>query len=504
MFRTRKNLNGGQAAARKRDFARYLRSLSPLGYWRLGETSGNALDYSGNNRPGTMAGTGHTRATAGLLPLDGDKSITLSSTARVEVAYGSWQQTTAGFTVIACVTNTQTVGSMVGRRVSGSSPSTAQFSCRGGDMVVSNGSVETSLYGVYQPNSALPQMVAWTYDGTSKEAKFYSNGRKVWHIASGITVANGSTTPLSIGGLSGGSEYYTNPIDDAAYFGRVLTDAEVLRLSRLAGFNPVLGDATLATMYSTATLKIGLRSLGSYSGALVDVRRSADDATRTINTTSDGSLDTADLLSWSSGSSAVYVSKIYDQSGNGNHFTQATNSLQPRLVNSGTVENINGKPVMQFTSQNLDCVNATGGITDSNACTIFSAFDTVSVVRGRDGFGSGWSIQVCPQSSVSGCVRGGAYYAAGGANSPSSFTVKGYLHDGSASQAGHHGIAMQVRGVATSSSAFRSSTKGFNIGNSNGTFVNGKFGELIVWNTHAFMNEEVSSVVKDMEAYYGL
>lgn len=499
-LRTRKPLNAGLAATRKRDYSRALRALGPLAYWRLGEPAGDALDYSGNNRHGTLQGSGHTRAAAGLLPFDADKALTFSSTARVEVAYAAWQQSQAAFTIIAFVPSTAIAGAIVSRRVNGSTPSSAQFSCRGGDLVLSNGSAEASYLAINEPNSALPQMLVWSYDVQSKRVSHYSNGRRVFYIYTGLTVGNGSTTPLSIGGLQGGSEYYSNTIDDVAFIGRALTPAEVRRLTDMVGMAPVLPDRSLSTLYSAATLRIALRGLGGYSGALIDVRRSADDATRTINTTADGLLDTADLLSWSSGSAAVYVSKIYDQSGNGHHFTQGTNSLQPRIVNGGVVETKCGRPVLRFTNQNLDCVNAAGGMSDSDPCTVLTAYDRTSVVRGRDGSGSGWSIQVNPDT-IAGCVRGGSYFPVQGIPNSAGFSVKGYTH-GSSRHAPYQGAVMTARNDTTVS-GFRSSTKGWNIGNSNGTFLNGNFGELVIWNSAVFTNEEVTRVVDDMMSYYG-
>lgn len=55
----------------------------------------------------------------------------------------------------------------------------------------------------------------------------------------------------------------------------------------------------------------------------------------------------------STGASA-FVTTWYDQSGNGRNVTQATAASQPRIVNGGAVEKINGIPSARFNAQFLD------------------------------------------------------------------------------------------------------------------------------------------------------
>ena len=74
----------------------------------------------------------------------------------------------------------------------------------------------------------------------------------------------------------------------------------------------------------------------AYTGPLIRVRRSSDDTELDIAASVDG-IDSASLLTFV-GAGSGYVTKIYDQSGNGNHATQSTASYQPRIVNAGTIE----------------------------------------------------------------------------------------------------------------------------------------------------------------------
>lgn len=104
----------------------------------------------------------------------------------------------------------------------------------------------------------------------------------------------------------------------------------------------------LLNTYSGAAAAYSLRNLSStYTGALIRVRRSSDNAELDIYGTYQGNLDTATLLSFV-GSGSGYVTTWYDQSGNGRNATQATAASQPRIVNAGVLETQNGKPVVNF------------------------------------------------------------------------------------------------------------------------------------------------------------
>lgn len=63
------------------------------------------------------------------------------------------------------------------------------------------------------------------------------------------------------------------------------------------------------------------------------------------------------------GTSSVYVSTWYDQSGNARHAVQSTESQQPRIVNSGTLETSNAKASILFTGLSLTVLQATAAAT---------------------------------------------------------------------------------------------------------------------------------------------
>lgn len=90
-----------------------------------------------------------------------------------------------------------------------------------------------------------------------------------------------------------------------------------------------------------------LRKLTSgYSGSAIRVRRSNDNAVQDIGFTTAGDLDTGALLTFVANNSA-YVTTWYDQSGNSRHATNATAAAQPRIVNAGVIDTLNGKPTIR-------------------------------------------------------------------------------------------------------------------------------------------------------------
>jgi hypothetical protein len=112
----------------------------------------------------------------------------------------------------------------------------------------------------------------------------------------------------------------------------------------------------------------GLRLLRTaYAGApLIQVRRSSDNALRDIGATAAGLLDTTALTNFT-GSASAFVAVWYDQTGFGRHATQATPAAQPRIVNAGVVETLNGRPAINFLAANSTHFAFTGpqtGTTD--------------------------------------------------------------------------------------------------------------------------------------------
>ena len=96
---------------------------------------------------------------------------------------------------------------------------------------------------------------------------------------------------------------------------------------------------------------VSLRRLKTaYAGPAIKVRRSSDNATADIGFSS-GDLDTVALSAFI-GANSGYIDTWYDQIGTA-HMTAPSTASQPRIVNAGTIDLKNSKPItttMGFTS----------------------------------------------------------------------------------------------------------------------------------------------------------
>lgn len=91
----------------------------------------------------------------------------------------------------------------------------------------------------------------------------------------------------------------------------------------------------------------------SYSGPAIKVRRSSDNAEQNIGFDAFGNLNQTALTSFV-GANSGFITSWYDQSGNGRNVNQATAANQPRIVNAGVVEKINGVPSARGNASFLD------------------------------------------------------------------------------------------------------------------------------------------------------
>jgi hypothetical protein len=106
----------------------------------------------------------------------------------------------------------------------------------------------------------------------------------------------------------------------------------------------VPSTSLLLDLYPDASAAYSLRKLRTvYNGSAVRVRRSSDNTEQDIGFDSNGDLDTTALLSFV-GAGDGFVTKRYDQSGNGYDLEQTAASAQPKIVNAGALYTFNGNP----------------------------------------------------------------------------------------------------------------------------------------------------------------
>lgn len=90
----------------------------------------------------------------------------------------------------------------------------------------------------------------------------------------------------------------------------------------------------------------------AYAGPCLRVRRSSDNAEADIGF-ADGWLDEAALLAHC-GAGSGYVKTWYDQSTDAYHAIEVDTANQPRIVNAGAVETLNGKPCLKGISGSFE------------------------------------------------------------------------------------------------------------------------------------------------------
>jgi hypothetical protein len=118
-----------------------------------------------------------------------------------------------------------------------------------------------------------------------------------------------------------------------------------------------------AVAYSAAR-----RLATAYTGSLIRVRRSSDNAEQDIGYTAGNILDESALTTFV-GANNGFVTTWYDQSGNGNNAVQSTAANQPQIVSSGVVNTqaglSSGKPCLSFDGSN-DFFDLTSLVTTAN------------------------------------------------------------------------------------------------------------------------------------------
>ena len=111
-----------------------------------------------------------------------------------------------------------------------------------------------------------------------------------------------------------------------------------------------LAGLKLLDVYTGASAAYSLRLLSnSYTGNLVTVRRSVDNSEQGFTESQIIGSGTGSLADFCSGTNG-FVKTWHDQSGNANNATQSTTANQPQIVTSGTVNTLNGKPCLAYSS----------------------------------------------------------------------------------------------------------------------------------------------------------
>jgi hypothetical protein len=146
-----------------------------------------------------------------------------------------------------------------------------------------------------------------------------------------------------------------------------------------------------AAAYSAAR-----RLSSTYTGALIRVRRSSDNAEQDIGYDGSNVLDEAALTSFVGSGNNGFVTTWYDQSGNSKHATQSTATYQGRIfaasatgpgsVLSAGVIKTKGLPTVYFeTDDGFELNFSSGAYSAASAFTVFRNFGEFSITTRTSG-----------------------------------------------------------------------------------------------------------------------
>ena len=213
---------------------------------------------------------------------------------------------------------------------------------------------------------------------------------------------NGTVTTSTTGTISGlTTSAYDFRVVAFTPIGAAVVAATSYTLG-LVGINPGSITATIAQAY-------GLRKVITTTAVTkpIRVRRSSDNTESDIGF-SGANLDTAALLTFC-GAGNGFITKWYDQSGNGRDLLQATTASQPQIVASGVVLSNNGRPAVSFDGTDDYLERTTAELYSSGAATICGVASGTSnsnteVVLGEGGTGSNnaryMAITKCPNAKL--------------------------------------------------------------------------------------------------------
>ena len=229
------------------------------------------------------------------------------------------------------------------------------------------------------------------------------------------------------------------------------------------------GRTDLVAAYSLRLLR------RAFTGPLVQIRRSSDNATQDFHAPG-GRLDLGGILAFIGGGSG-YVSKWYDQSGNGNDLTQGTAGSQPSFGVLG-----NGLPGMTMNGSTGNLANTSFAL--AQPCTYHAVLRDIAKVNSQDNlFGTDAHVCFLNSSNVLG-IYAGSILATDGTSFPiATRGAVGVAFNGASSDVEINSAA--VSSFSGNAGNVGASTKLY-VGQSTaggGQGANEEFQELVIFNT---------------------
>ena len=203
--------------------------------------------------------------------------------------------------------------------------------------------------GIYK----LESHVAIKVYGSSSGGKVIGGARHPVYVVSDADISSGKFK------VQGGSQRFVSSEPTTPVSGFVATPVYVINGSEWPSIKSCVLDEI-----NDVTAAYSLRQLRcDYNGSAVRVRRSSDNNEQDIGFDGNGDFDTAAINAFL-GASSGFLHTWYDQSGNGNDATQATNANQPIYISAS----LGGKPSFDYQSNQYllaDSLASTYSGTDS-------------------------------------------------------------------------------------------------------------------------------------------
>lgn len=210
---------------------------APIGYWRLGETSGSAVNLgsSGSTYDGTYTGS-PTRGAAGLIVKDPNASVELGASKYVAISSGAGlQYVGGGLTIDFWYKGTGLTGGVVfdGLHTSGSGYFLSINHFTAASSVVEYMSLYVDNFSFSSQNQTfsdgVPHHLAAKQSGTT--ITYYKDGVPYDTDTSAISPpVAGNTLARHIGAYQGSANFLPNGtiIDEVAVYNTALSDARIL------------------------------------------------------------------------------------------------------------------------------------------------------------------------------------------------------------------------------------------------------------------------------------
>ena len=221
--------------------------------------------------------------------------------------------------------------------------------------------------------------VTWTTNpvtpANAGSAAFSINNAPTGSTFNYTITSSGGGTPVTGMGIISGTPHNVTGVNLLTLLSGTLTLS--ITITNATGTGNAKTNTVVATISSgaldslpaTAAAYSVRRLRTAYTGSLIRVRRSSDNAEQDIGYLGNGDLDTTALTTFC-GANSCFVRSWYDQSGNTRNAIQAASTNQPRIVNAGVIEVQGSKPSQAFDGTN-DRLDISFSFTTRSILTVF-------------------------------------------------------------------------------------------------------------------------------------